>query len=87
MPAADWAAEAKESLKRGYTTFKMKARPWRDIIAQTDAVAKVVPTDYQFDVDFNGFLLNQAKAEVILQQLDENINVGIYESPFICIAT
>ena len=82
MPAADWAAEAKESLKRGYTTFKMKARPWRDIIAQTDVVAKVVPTDYLFDVDFNGFLLNQAKAEVILQQLDENINVGIYESPF-----
>ncbi len=82
MPAADWAAEAKESIKRGYTTFKMKARPWRDIIAQTDAVAKVVPADYQFDVDFNGFLLNQARAEIILQQLDENANVGIYESPF-----
>ena len=82
MPAADWCAEARESVKRGYTTFKMKARPWRDIIAQTDAVSKVVPTDYQFDVDFNGFLLNQAKAEIILHQLDENPNVGMYESPF-----
>ena len=82
MPAQDWVAEAKESLKRGYTTFKMKARPWRDIVAQTNAVAKVVPADYKFDVDFNGFLLNQAKAEIILQQLDENRNVGIYESPF-----
>ena len=82
MPAADWAAEAKESLKRGYTTFKMKARPWRDIIAQTNAVSKVVPEDYKFDVDFNGFLLNQARAEIVLQKLDENRNVGIYESPF-----
>ena len=82
MPAADWSAEAKESLKRGYTTFKMKARPWRDIVAQTDAVAKVVPADYKFDVDFNGFLLNQARAELMLQKLDENANVGIYESPF-----
>ena len=82
MPARDWAAEAKEAVKRGYTSFKMKARPWRDIIAQIDAVSKVVPADFKFDVDFNGFLLNQAKAEIILQKLDENPNVGIYESPF-----
>ena len=82
MPAQDWAAEARESVKRGYTCFKMKARPWRDIIKQTEAVGKVVPADYKFDVDFNGFLLNQPKAEIILQQLDENPNVGMYESPF-----
>ena len=81
MPPQDWVAEAEESLKRGYTCIKMKARPWRDIIAQTDAVAKVVPADYKFDVDFNGFLLNQAKAEITLQKLDENPNVGMYESP------
>jgi len=82
MPAADWVAEAKEAIKRGYTSFKMKARPWRDIIDQTDAVSKVVPADFKFDIDFNGFLLNQARAEIMLHQLDENPNVGIYESPF-----
>jgi L-alanine-DL-glutamate epimerase-like enolase superfamily enzyme len=82
MSAADWTAEAEESLRRGYTTFKMKARPWRDIIAQTDAVAQAVPADYRFDIDFNAFLLNQAGAELILQQLDENPSVGMYESPF-----
>jgi len=82
MSPQDWTAEARESLKRGYTSFKMKARPWRDIIEQTDTVAKEVPADYKFDVDFNGFLLNQARAETILCQLDENPNVGMYESPF-----
>ncbi|MEW6754489.1 MAG: mandelate racemase/muconate lactonizing enzyme family protein [Candidatus Latescibacterota bacterium] len=82
MPAGDWAAEAEESVRRGYTTLKMKARPWRDIVAQTQAVSRVVPPDYRFDVDFNGFLLNQARAELVLQQLDENPNVGMYESPF-----
>lgn len=82
MPPADWAAEAKESLKRGHTSFKMKARPWRDVIEQVEEVEKVVPTDYKFDLDFNGFLLTQAKAEIILQQLDDHENVGIYESPF-----
>ena len=82
MSPADWTAEAKESIKRGYTCIKLKARPWRDIIEQTDNVAQAVPADYKFDVDFNGFLLNQARAETILQQLDENPNVGMYESPF-----
>jgi L-alanine-DL-glutamate epimerase-like enolase superfamily enzyme len=82
MSPADWTAEARESLKRGYTTIKMKARPWRDIIEQTDTVARTVPPDYKFDVDFNGFLLTQARAEIILQQLDKNPNVGMYESPF-----
>lgn len=82
MAPENWIKEAKESLKRGYTSFKMKARPWWDIIGQIDAVSEVVPSDYKFDVDFNGFLLTQAKAEKILLQLDQRINVGIYESPF-----
>ena len=82
MSPEDWVKEAKESIARGYTCFKMKARPWRDIVAQIDAVSEVVPTDYKFDVDFNGFLLTQAKAEQILSQLDQRINVGMYESPF-----
>ena len=82
MPPEDWAGEARESLKRGYTCFKMKARPWRDIIEQIETVGKAVPPDYKFDVDFNGFLLNQARAELILRQLDDHPNVGMYESPF-----
>ena len=82
MPPADWAAEARESCRRGYTSFKMKARPWRDIFAQVEAVAAVVPPDYQFDIDFNGFLLNQARSEVFLAELDSHPNVGMYETPF-----
>jgi L-alanine-DL-glutamate epimerase-like enolase superfamily enzyme len=63
MPPADWAAEARESVKRGHTSFKMKARPWRDILQQVEAVGKVVPSEFRFDIDFNGFLLNAARAE------------------------
>lgn len=82
MPAADWSAEAREAVKRGHTSFKMKARPWRDIIHQVETVGKVVPPDFKFDVDFNGFLLNSSRAEQILTQLDEHPNVGMYESPY-----
>ena len=82
MPPGDWTKEAKASLKRGYTTFKMKARPWRDIHEQIATVGEVVPRDYRFDVDFNGFLLTAARAEEHLSRLDEHVNVGMYESPF-----
>ena len=60
----------------------MKARPWWDIVEQVETVSDVVPADYKFDIDFNGFLLNPARAEVMLQRLDEVPNVGMYESPF-----
>jgi L-alanine-DL-glutamate epimerase-like enolase superfamily enzyme len=82
MAAPDWVAEAEESVRRGYTSFKMKARPWFDIVQQVQAVAAVVPADYRFDLDFNGFLLDQARAEIVLSELDQIPNVGMYESPF-----
>jgi L-alanine-DL-glutamate epimerase-like enolase superfamily enzyme len=84
MPPADWCAEAQESLERGYSAIKLKARPWFDIIAQVEALGQVVPADYKFDIDFNGFLLNPARAEQVLRQLDQHPNVGVYESPFWC---
>tara|TARA_B100000949_G_C14173341_1_gene404294 strand:- start:2 stop:892 length:891 start_codon:yes stop_codon:yes gene_type:complete len=82
MPPRDWAAEARESVRRGYTCFKIKARPWRDIFAQIEAVGKAVPADYKLDVDFNGYLLTSPKAEVALRELDKHPNVGMYETPF-----
>lgn len=82
MPPEDWVAEAQESLRRGYTSIKLKARPWRDIFAQVEAVAAVVPPDYRFDIDFNGFLRTAENARPVLQALDENPHVAYYESPF-----
>ena len=82
MPSEDWVAEVQESVKRGYTSAKLKARPWRDIFAQVDAVGNAVPADYRLDIDFNGFLRTVDNAIPVLQKLDEHPNVAIYESPF-----
>ena len=82
MPPEDWVAEVQESVKRGYTSAKLKARPWRDIFAQVDAVGNAVPADYKLDIDFNGFLRTADNAIPVLQKLDEHPNVAIYESPF-----
>ncbi|NKB72075.1 MAG: enolase [Candidatus Latescibacteria bacterium] len=82
MAPRDWVAEAKTSLDQGYTSFKIKARPWWDIFAQIEALEKVIPADYQLDIDFNGFLCKPAQAEIVLAKLDRYPNVGLYESPF-----
>tara|TARA_Y100000588_G_scaffold395174_1_gene520801 strand:- start:10329 stop:11561 length:1233 start_codon:yes stop_codon:yes gene_type:complete len=82
MPPEDWIKEAKEAMGRGYTSFKMKARPWRDVHDQIEKVGNVVPDDFKFDIDFNGFLLNEANAETVLRRLDAHPNVGIFETPF-----
>ncbi len=82
MPPEDWVAEVQESVKRGYTSAKLKARPWRDIFEQVDAVGDAVPEDYKLDIDFNGFLLTADNAIPVLQRLDQHPNVAIYESPF-----
>lgn len=82
MPPEDWVAEVQESVKRGYTSAKLKARPWRDIFAQVEAVGDAVPSDYKLDIDFNGFLRTADHAIPVLQKLDHHPNVAIYESPF-----
>lgn len=82
MPPEDWVAEVQESVKRGYTSAKLKARPWRDIFAQVEAVGDAVPSDYKLDIDFNGFLRTADNAIPVLQKLDQHPNVAIYESPF-----
>lgn len=82
MPPEDWAAEVAESVRRGYTSAKIKARPWRDIYAQIDAVARVAPPGYTVGIDFNGFCLDANTAMRVLKPLDANRVVGLYESPF-----
>ena len=82
MPPEDWVAEVQESVKRGYTSAKLKARPWRDIFAQVEAVGDAVPSEYKLDIDFNGFLRTADNAIPVLQKLDKHPNVAIYESPF-----
>jgi len=81
MPPEDWVAEAQEAVRHGYTSFKLKARPWRDILEQVDAVSAATPDHFRLDVDFNMFLLNPGNALRVLQELDQREKVAFYESP------
>ncbi len=81
MSTEDWSDEIREALSLGYLSAKLKARPWRDFAGQMETLASLVPSDFRFDADFNGFLLNAGNAVPYLLELEQNPLISIFESP------
>jgi L-alanine-DL-glutamate epimerase-like enolase superfamily enzyme len=77
----DWAAEARDAVKNGYTSFKLKPRPWWDIVAQVEAIARVVPPHFKLDLDPNATWQNAAAAIPIIKKLEGYGNVAMFETP------
>ncbi len=81
MPPEAFAAEAKEALAQGYTSYKIKARPWWDVYAQVEQISAVTPPHFRLDLDWNTMLINQGNAAPVLAELDKESRIAIYESP------
>lgn len=81
MPPEVLAEEAREALSRGYTSHKIKARPWWDLYAQVESISAVTPPHFRLDLDWNNMLLNAGNAAPVLAALDTYERVAIYESP------
>ena len=77
----DWAAEAADAVAKGYTSIKLKPRPWWDIVEQVDAIAQVVPPHFKLDLDANGTWQNAAAAIPIIKKLEKYTNVAMFETP------
>ena len=77
----DWAAEAADAVAKGYTSIKLKPRPWWDIVAQVDAIAQVVPPHFKLDLDANSTWQNAAAAIPIIKKLEKYTNVAMFETP------
>jgi L-alanine-DL-glutamate epimerase-like enolase superfamily enzyme len=83
-PPEDWAAEAAEAVANGYTTMKLKPRPWFDIVEQVEAIADVVPPHFKLDLDPNATWQNAANAVPLISKLKACRgwgNVAVFESP------
>ena len=80
-PAEDYAAQAKDAVEQGYTSFKQKPRPWFDVYEQVRQTAEAVHDNFKIDLDFNGLLVNAANAVPILKELEKCPKVAFFESP------
>lgn len=82
MKPKEWASEARAAQEHGFTTMKVKARPWHDIDAQLTAVGQVIPPHFRMDTDFNGLLLGVDAAAPVIGRLEErHAHLAIVESP------
>ena len=77
----EWVAEARLAVSLGYTCFKLKGRPWRDVIGQLEALEHVLPDGATIDMDFNGGLANAGFAVGYLKSLERFHQLQIIESP------
>jgi L-alanine-DL-glutamate epimerase-like enolase superfamily enzyme len=82
MSPADWAAEVKTMVAKGYAAYKTKGRPWWDLYDQLDALAAVVPPGFAVDLDFNDMLIDADGAARILPDLEKKYPfLKVFESP------
>jgi L-alanine-DL-glutamate epimerase-like enolase superfamily enzyme len=81
MPPEDIAAEAKNAVTQGYTSYKLKVRPWFDLHEQVGAVCTAVPPNFHLIVNFDTFLNNTGSAIPVLKDLEKFININMLQSP------
>ena len=78
----EWALEARAAEEQGFTTMKVKARPWFDPDRQMAAVSEAVSPHFKLDMDFNALLLGVDQAAPLIRNLEEKYsNLAIVESP------
>jgi len=75
------AEEAKRAANKGFTLHKIKARPFRDCIAQAVAIADVVPSEYRIVVDANETFGTPAKTLEIAKEYEKIPQIWALEEP------
>ncbi|HUU13835.1 MAG TPA: enolase C-terminal domain-like protein, partial [Terriglobia bacterium] len=81
MTGEDWVAECRDAMAQGYTDFKTKGRPWRDLVEDCRTLCRTLPPHFKLDMDFNDFLLDVGHATQVMQELAELPNVAAFETP------
>ena len=82
MPPDLYAEEARLAVSRGYTSMKIKTRPWFDVFETLSRISEVTPDDFRIDADWNDFLLHAVHAVPVLRELEARFpKLSIIEGP------
>ena len=82
MSPENYAAEAQRAVELGYTSMKIKTRPWWDVRETIQLMSEVTPDHFRIDCDWNATLNNAANAIPVLRELEETFpKIKIFEDP------
>jgi L-alanine-DL-glutamate epimerase-like enolase superfamily enzyme len=82
MAPEKYEREAQKAVELGYTSLKIKARPWFDVYETVKRISAATPDYFCIDADWNDFLINVSNAVPVLRSLEEEFpKIKIYEGP------
>ena len=82
MSPEKYAVEAQTAASLGYTSIKIKARPWFDVYETVRRISAVTPDWFCIDADWNDFLINVSNAVPVLRELEQDFpKIKIFEGP------
>ncbi len=82
MSPEDYAVEAKTAVELGYTSIKIKARPWWDVRETIRLISEVTPDHFRIDADWNFHLNNAGNAIPLLRELETTFpKIKMFEDP------
>ena len=82
MSSDRYEQEARVATLLGYTSLKIKARPWYDIYETVGRISAATPNHFTLDLDWNDLLINVSNAVSVLHQLEETFpKIRIFEAP------
>nr|HMN31621.1 enolase C-terminal domain-like protein [Caldilineaceae bacterium] len=82
MSPEKYEIEAKKAVELGYTSLKIKARPWFDTYETVKRISAATPDYFCIDADWNDFLISVSFAVPVLRALEEEFpKIKIFEGP------
>ncbi len=82
MPPALYAQEARLAVELGYTSMKIKTRPWFDVRETLRQISSHTPDGFRIDADWNDFLLSGPRAVAVMQELSRDFpKLSLVEGP------
>jgi L-alanine-DL-glutamate epimerase-like enolase superfamily enzyme len=84
MSPEAYEREARIAVDLGYTSLKIKTRPWFDVYETVKRISEATPDYFHIDCDWNDFLLDVSTAVPVLQELENDFpKVTIFEGPIL----
>ncbi|MYC20458.1 MAG: enolase [Caldilineaceae bacterium SB0662_bin_25] len=82
MGPSAYEAEARVAVELGFTSIKIKTRPWHDVYATVQRISDATPDWFHIDCDWNDFLLDVSTAVPVLRELENDFpKIAIWEGP------
>jgi L-alanine-DL-glutamate epimerase-like enolase superfamily enzyme len=79
---ATYEGQARRAVELGYSSIKIKTRPWWDVRETVERISAATPDWFSIDCDWNDLLIDEATAAPVLLELERDFpKIKVFEGP------